>query len=515
MKKKAIGLVTVMTLSVLATACASTKNESQSTDTKQPVTTATTAVAEKEEKLTITMMSRSYAGGGWPDNHASVKYLNDKFNIDLKLLWIPVDNYVEKLNVLAASNDLPDAFYIDPEFFTKWSTKNVFMDLKPQLAKYPNLAKVVPDQLWKALNPKDKYLGIPLWSESNRDSLVIRKDWLDKLGLKEPQTVDEFYEVAKAFTTKDPDGNGKQDTYGFTFYPQQMILGGIYGPDYLEAAFSLANGWKEESGKLVPVQTQTNELKSYVTFLNKAYQEGVLDKDFFVNKQNDPEGKFYAGKAGISYVNTNNLFSTVIPSVKKSDSKAEIVQLTPPAGPTGQRGTVTFDNVGGQKIVFNAKSDPKVQDRLLKMYDWLSTEEGYDFAKHGVPDVHYKKVSANQFEKLPATDTDIPKKLRWLWIKPDPLHQLYKFDNPKDVEVITQWINNNEKYTWVNKGAGLVSPTLAEKGKEINGKWLDALVQVIYGKEPIEYVDKAVASWKASGGDTIIQEINAAYQATK
>src|SRR5205085_1615698 len=45
-----------------------------------------------------------------------------------------------------------------------------------------------------------------------RLSLVVRQDWLDKLGLKAPTTLDEFYDVAKAFTEKDPDGNGKNDT---------------------------------------------------------------------------------------------------------------------------------------------------------------------------------------------------------------------------------------------------------------------------------------------------------------
>ena len=43
---------------------------------------------------------------------------------------------------------------------------------------------------------------------------MIRKDWLAKLGLKEPQTVDDLYTIAKAFTEQDPDGNGKKDTYG-------------------------------------------------------------------------------------------------------------------------------------------------------------------------------------------------------------------------------------------------------------------------------------------------------------
>ena len=44
--------------------------------------------------------------------------------------------------------------------------------------------------------------------------LLIRKDWLDKLGLQPPKTWDDLAKVAQAFTTQDPDGDGKADTYG-------------------------------------------------------------------------------------------------------------------------------------------------------------------------------------------------------------------------------------------------------------------------------------------------------------
>ena len=47
--------------------------------------------------------------------------------------------------------------------------------------------------------------------------MLIRQDWLDSLGLEAPTTIDEFESVIAAFTNEDPDGNGKNDTYGFTF----------------------------------------------------------------------------------------------------------------------------------------------------------------------------------------------------------------------------------------------------------------------------------------------------------
>ena len=47
--------------------------------------------------------------------------------------------------------------------------------------------------------------------------MLIRQDWLDSLKLEAPTTIDEFENIISAFTNEDPDGNGKNDTYGFTF----------------------------------------------------------------------------------------------------------------------------------------------------------------------------------------------------------------------------------------------------------------------------------------------------------
>ena len=60
-----------------------------------------------------------------------------------------------------------------------------------------------------------KLYGIYRERPLSRQGIVIRKDWLDNLGLDMPKTVDELYETAKAFTEKDPDQNGKNDTIGF------------------------------------------------------------------------------------------------------------------------------------------------------------------------------------------------------------------------------------------------------------------------------------------------------------
>ncbi|SDD04157.1 putative aldouronate transport system substrate-binding protein [Paenibacillus sp. UNCCL117] len=474
------------------------------------------AADDANEKITINLMTRSYAGGGWPPNHPMIDEINKRLNIDLKIEWVPAASYQEKLNVMAASNNFPDVFYAPNAEFVKWQAKNVFMDVMPELSKYPNITKFIPEESLKQFNPKGKYYGIPFYYQEVRDSLAIRKDWLDKLGLSMPETIDEFYEVAKAFALKDPDGNGKQDTVGFSLEVSPAGRFGFGGTaNFLTASFGLANYWtKDSSGKLIPMQIQAEELKSYLAFMRKAYAEGVLDKDSPILKSRDSLNKLEAGKSGIAYVNPQQLFAETMPPLLKTDPKAELVQLMPPKGPSGKSGIPSLTT--GDRIVINAKIDAKKQQRILKLLDYMLSDEGYDFVKHGIEGVHYKKLSDTKYEQLEASVKDRQfLLLGWVFKRFDPMFLIYKWMEPQQISTIQTYFDNNEKVKVKDAGAGLVSETATKLGANIDKKWMDTMVKVIAGQEPMEAIDKAIAEWRAGGGDKIIQEMNDAYQSVK
>ncbi|MGG1518652.1 extracellular solute-binding protein [Paenibacillus oryzisoli] len=505
-----LSLSTAVLASTLAGCSGAAKTGNEGTGKEQA------AADDMSEKITINLMTRSYAGGGWAPNNPMIEEINKRLNIDLKIEWVPSASYQEKLNVLAASNNFPDVFYAPNAEFVKWQAKNVFMDVKPELSKYPNLTKYIPEESLKLFNPKGKYYGLPFYYQDVRDSLAIRKDWLDKLGLQMPQTVDEFYNVAKAFATQDPDGNGKNDTVGFSveISPNGKFGFGSTG-NFLTASFGLANYWKlDDSGKLTPMQTQSKELKDYIGFLRKAYAEGVLDKDTPILKSRDSLNKLEAGKSGIAPVNPQQLFVETMPPILKTDAKAELVQLMPPKGPAGSGGIPVLTS--GDNIVINSKIDAKKQQRILKLLDYMVSDEGYDFIKHGIEGVHYKKISDTQYEQLDASVKDRQYLLLgWVFKRFDPMFLIYKWTDPKQVAVIKSYFDNNDKVRVKDAGAGLVSDTATKLGTNIDKKWMDTMVKVIAGQESMEAIDKAVADWKAGGGDQIIQEMNEAYLKTK
>lgn len=71
--------------------------------------------------------------------------------------------------------------------------------------KYPIIRKVLTAPDGEIYNLAEVFIE---GNEVAPKSLIIRKDWLDKLNLEIPETIDDWYTVMKAFKEQDPNGNG-------------------------------------------------------------------------------------------------------------------------------------------------------------------------------------------------------------------------------------------------------------------------------------------------------------------
>ncbi|MFH5182517.1 extracellular solute-binding protein [Paenibacillus sp. TAB 01] len=467
---------------------------------------------DTSEKITINMMSIAYEGGAWGEKHPVIDELNKKLNIDLKIQWVPSDNYVEKLGIMAASNTFPDVFRINSTEYLKWRDKGVFLDIAPLLSKYPHLTKEMDAETLAIGNPKGKTYGLPNWSPEYRETLFVRKDWLEKLKLKPPTTVDELYEVAKAFTKNDPDGNGKDDTMGYSFAIANN-RSFTRGAEPLRFAFGLANGWKESNGGIIPWQAQTKELKDFLTFTSKMYADGLLDKDFAINKGQDPDFKFEANKVGFTDVPGTNIYDTGLPNLQKVVPTADVLQLAPPKGPTGLQGNTTYATTN--KVVINAKIDKKKQERILALMDYMVTDEGHNLITYGVEGIHYKKTG-EKYEVLPAFESDRPMLINfWFFHRFDPFNTVRPWEDQEKPKKVKALFEENKKYLVKDKGAGLFSETFTKVGANIDQKLMGEMVAIIMGQKPVDAIEAAVEAWKKDGGNKVIEEMNEQYKLSK
>jgi putative aldouronate transport system substrate-binding protein len=516
--QKAIAAFMALSLaSVSMIGCSADQTKSPAQGVEKPA--AAGPVDDGTEKIVINAMAGSFVGGGWPDNnHPTIQELNKRFNIEFKMQWVPGGTLIEKLNVMAASGQLPDIFVVEEDHFVKWQSQDVFVDVKPYLKNYPNLEKAIPTNMMEVLNPKGKLYGFGKFQPPNQLSVVIREDWLKKLGIPMPDpakfTIDDYYNIAKAFAKDDPDGNGKNDTVGFSAAASQSS---IYfdGMEAVEGAFGLFRGWKEVNGKLVPAQTQAKEMKDYLAFVHKAYSEGVMDKDFVTNNGTIVDEKVAAGKVGMDMMHYT-IMNRTIAQQQKTVPSAKLVQIAPPIGPSGLRANPTRVS-GATKIVLNAKLEPKKIQRILKMLDWWVTEEGTDIIKNGPEGVFYEKAADGKFvqtERGKKEASSIFILNNWFFRNSSMEYDILKWDDPKKAKELVEFQTNNEKYKGpVDAGAGytLLSPTYAKSSTELNSKYVEAMLKIVVGQQPVDTIDQAIKDWKANGGDKIIEEVNQAY----
>lgn len=216
-------------------------------------------------------------------------------NVHINWETVPTDALAEKRNLMLASGDYPDLLFgaaVPKSDLIKYGQQGVFLPLNDLIDKYaPNLKKIMEENpiVKKGITMADgKIYGFPTYYDPNFKGLQIgtpwiQKEWLNKLGLKEPKTWDELYEVLKKFKEGDPNGNGKAD---------EIPLGASSGIDgiinFLKGSVGLNNHGTsngnidlDPKGDNLRFEPTSNEYKELLKYLNKLYTEGLIDKDVF------------------------------------------------------------------------------------------------------------------------------------------------------------------------------------------------------------------------------------------
>jgi multiple sugar transport system substrate-binding protein len=120
----------------------------------------------------------------------------------------------DKLLTAYMGGEAPDAWICDTVTTGRWERYNMAAVVNPKTI--PNAKYVIPSAWGTCKGADGKLYAIP-WSVQAQ-AMYYRADWLKKLNMKVPTNWNEMINVAEAMTTKDPDGNGKNDTYGIAVY---------------------------------------------------------------------------------------------------------------------------------------------------------------------------------------------------------------------------------------------------------------------------------------------------------
>ncbi|MEK3869915.1 MULTISPECIES: extracellular solute-binding protein [unclassified Paenibacillus] len=439
------------------------------------------------------------------------KLIEEKTNTKIKFSWVPDASKEERINTALASTSLADI--VSLTILENASVRNalkagMFWEVGPYLDEFPNLGAISEEQR-RAASIGGKLYGVPFLKDVARNGVVIRKDWLDKLGLEVPKTTGELMAVAKAFTEQDPDGNGKKDTYGF-IDRSDLIYGAF---KTLSSYFGTPNYWEvSEDGKFTPEFETEGYLKT-MDYMKELYVNGYINQDFAVTAKKDQQDGFSQGKAGI-YVGAlfdgKNLLNNAI-GIQDGMEIALVNDITSTGNESDRAIWAGNGGIGG--LLAFPKSEVKDEaelKRLLKFVNDLMDEEIFTLMTYGIEGVHYTVdadmavtiLNQNKWEQeVQPFSSSRPK---------EPGYKIHDAD-PLKVEA-TELILENEKYAVYNPAYSLESETYTTMGSELQKIITDATYKYILGSLDLNGFKAEVEKWKQSGGGKIISEYEAAYK---
>ena len=519
MKKKSFSmlLTALLMFSVVLSACSGGNNGGTKAPTASNNEGNTTAVVEKEkdpepEKPTeIKIMLPLNTSEAPPD---TIKNEVEKLtNTKLTYQFFPADTYEEKLNSSFATGSLPQVTYLKNQttfIQMKEAIKDgQFWEIGPYLSEFPNLNKLKPEIL-NNTKVDDKlytlYIGRPL----ARQGIIYRKDWADKLGLSAPANVDELFEMAKAFTEQDPDGNGQKDTTGIVDR-NELIYGAF---KTVSAWFGTPNTWGEKDGQLAPEFTFSQYIDT-MDFFKKIRESGYMNQDFAATSKTDAVNMFKSGKAGLYIGGSMQDIDSLNKDLVKNFPDAVLDTHSMVAGPDGnfaQWMIPGYNNV----VLFpkDAVKDEAELKKILAFFDKMMTPEVSNMMFWGIEGVHY---TVENGQAKPADDKELiereVKGFKDSVIGESETNGMYESLNilPGRIHA-EELLLANVKVGVPDPTAALDSATFTEKGVELQQIITDATYKYMYGQLDKAGFEKEVENWKSRGGAQIIEEYNAVYK---
>ena len=274
------------------------------------------APGEKPEQIILEVAS-TFMG-----QETERRAIEDKFEslTGIRLIIQDIDEYADSIEA--------DVTMISSDYYGVYASQQVFWDMSKAWEQSElKTSGRLDEEMIEAFYIDDALYGFPT-SSGNGCVTYIRKDWLDKLGLKVPENYEEYVEVLRAFTNEDPDGNGKEDTYGVTAVglltsSEPYIQ---YLPEFWQDAYP--GIYKNEEGIYVDGFTEESMIRA-LERLKEAYKEGLIDQEVLTNIASSCREKFYSEKAGVITYKAGEWFGILEDNTKILNPEAELVAIPP------------------------------------------------------------------------------------------------------------------------------------------------------------------------------------------
>ncbi len=354
-----------------------------------------------KDKLVVAVYDNYYAAASYADPLPVLEWIEERTGLQIEWDVVVPSQYDEVMRVrLAAGVDLPDIVQIPNSYSNKgevynYAQQGILIPLEDLIKEHaPNLSKLIFEdmpELGNAFTAPDGHIyhiaqNFDGGNKVEVKGLILRTDWLEKLGLTQPTTADEWYNVLKAFKENDPNGNGIADEIGIASFNGL----GEYG--YLATAFGIAapaTKYIDVDGVAVNQYEQPG-FKDYLTFLNKLYVEGIMDPQYKTNDEPKLDAMFAKDIVGASahFAAKCELWGGTAKLAGNPNSETAEYHLV--LSPPDANGDIRMIRRALTGFCYGITRDCKNPEMAIKWLDYIyGSDEGRDVMLYGLEDLTY------------------------------------------------------------------------------------------------------------------------------
>ena len=505
------------------------------------------------EPITMTIgipvdLSKAFPEGDSYENNVWSRAYEEELGIKLELAFTAA-NTDDKINTLIATGDIPDLLCVNSAQLKMLSNSGLIRDdlYDVYMANAGEGMRTIiegvgGDAAIPSATYDGKMMAIPILNTSPGEEvpvLWLRTDWMQKLGLEDPQNWDDLYKIIDAFVHQDPDGNGVDDTIGLTFskdlWNSNFQMDGLFN---VFGSYPKRNFWVDdpnEEGKVI-FGAFADETKAALEVVSKMYADGLIDAEFAVNDNSAAVQQVASGKCGVvigAVWDTNSVLYTS----NDEDPNADWHAL-PMVGLDGPTTKVTGNYPIIRYMVFN--KDFEHPEAVIKMINLQFKKCFSDDSTQEIYDTYIEDASGtsgfNAFTIYPwgiflpavknemAADEIVNMGLSSdevdIWAKPfakyvegyangdASLWRWYRFFGPDGGHLITGKYIADDLY-YMNRYYGPTTDTMAESMSLIDDLVNEMFTKIIMGEETVDAFDTYKAQAEALGLTDMTEEANA------
>lgn len=397
------------------------------------------------------------------------------------------------------------------------------------------------DSLKDMVTYDGKIMALPETNITDGPNLVwLRKDWMDKLGLSEPHTIDDVVNIVKHFISEDPgnngvDASGKPNTVGLAVDTDVTGECGYSSEFLLDIIFACFGAYPKQwimndDGEIV-YGSVTDEAKEALSYLNNLYNQGVIDNDFLLRTSTNICELIENGLCGSFFGPwwaPNNPLANAVSRNPDADWQPYLIA-------TDSDGTTSYHSQNPcykYVVVRKGYEHPEIAAKMISVmfdkvrFDCTDSEEFKNYYQINVePTARPLSINVDYNNALSICYRNIDAAISGRK-NPDSLELLER----SFYDACSEYIKNANKTStqWAAymsriKACSLIAQdnikvvdslyfkttdTMKSHWWRLKAKEKEAYLKIISGEEDISYFDTFVKEWNEQGGQTITSEVS-------